>query len=303
MKTIKPSYLSLAGVVVLVALIAANPIRAQRGFDDVQIQAVPIANGIYMLTGQGGNIGLSIGADGAFIIDDQFAPLSDKIQAAIAKLTDKPVRFVVNSHWHGDHAGGNEPFGKAGAIIVAHENVRERLVAGRPAAGEQAAIPPAPAAALPVVTFADGVAFYWNGQTIEVSHVAPSHTDGDSIIFFKQANVVHTGDSYINGGYPFVDAASGGKIGGFISNTEKLLAMIDDNTKIIPGHGPVSSKADVVKFLEVLKLSHQRIGDLKKQGKSLQQVQAAKPMAEYDAQWGAGFMSPDRWIEGVYNTL
>lgn len=303
MKTIKPIYLSLIGLILLAVLIAIKPIQAQQGFDNVKIEAVPVAEGIYMLTGQGGNIGLSVGADGAFVIDDQFAPLNDKIKATIASLTDKPVRFLVNTHWHGDHTGGNELFGKGGAIIVAHENVRERLAAGRPAAGEQAATPPAPMVALPVVTFADGVTFHWNGQTVEVRHVSPSHTDGDSIIYFKEANVVHTGDSYVNAGYPFVDAASGGKIDGFISNTEKLLAMIDDNTKIIPGHGPVSSKADVAKFLEVVKLSRQCIGDLKKQGKTLQQVQAAKPMAEYDAEWGGGFMSPDRWIAGVYTTL
>lgn len=288
---------------ILAGLLGASSVLAQGDFDDVTIETVPVSDGIYMLVGQGGNIGLSVGDDGAFIIDDQFAPLSEKIKAAIAGQTDQPVRFVVNTHWHGDHVGGNEPFGNDGAVIFAHENVRARLAAGRPAMGGQQAIPPAPEAALPVVTFADGVTFYWNGQTIQVTHVAPSHTDGDSIIHFREANVIHTGDSYINSGYPFIDTSSGGRIEGFISNTKKLLSMVDNDTRIIPGHGPVAGREDVEEFLNVLQLSRDRIGALKQQGKSLEEIQAARPMAEYDKEWGAGFINPDRWIEGVYNTM
>lgn len=276
---------------------------AQGNFDNVEIKAHQVSGGIYMLTGQGGNIGLSIGDDGAFVVDDQFAPLSGKVKAAIAKLTDKPIKFVVNTHWHGDHTGGNEPLAEAGAIIVAHKNVRQRLAEGRPAVGGQNATPGAAEGALPVVTFDDGVTFFWNGQTIDVMHTEPAHTDGDSFIAFREANVIHTGDGFINSGYPFIDVSSGGSVTGFINNVTALLRMMDDDTKIIPGHGPISSKAEVTRFLEVVTLAERRIGKMKQEGQSLQQVQSAKPMAEYDKEWGAGFMTPDRFIEGVYNSL
>jgi len=286
----------------LISISLSAPTVAQ-SMEDIEIKVEKVSDGIYMLIGQGGNIGLSIGDDGAFVIDDQFAPLTDKILSAISTVTDKPVKFVINTHWHGDHSGGNEPMAESGAIIVAHDNVRTRLMADRPAMGNRPASPGATGKALPVVTFKDGVTFHWNSQTVDVKHVLPSHTDGDSLVIFKPANVIHSGDVFPNSGYPYIDAGSGGNIHGFVANARTLLGLMDEETLVIPGHGPVTNKAQVEKFLEVLELAIQRIGDLKNQGKTVEEIQALKPMVEFDAEWGQGFMNPDNFIAGVYNTL
>ncbi|MGE3618708.1 MAG: MBL fold metallo-hydrolase, partial [Gemmatimonadales bacterium] len=206
----------------------------QQDFSAVQIRTVPVAPGLYVLVGSGGNIGLSVGEDGSFIVDDQFAPLTEKIRAAIRAVSDKPVKFVLNTHWHGDHTGGNENFGVGGAIIVAHDNVRRRMnpaefkdVMGR--------TQQAPRAALPVVTFGDAVTFHWNGETMKVVHVPAAHTDGDVIIHYQRADAVHMGDTFFNGRYPFVDTESGGSIQGVIGAANTVLGMVRPSTKIIPG--------------------------------------------------------------------
>jgi glyoxylase-like metal-dependent hydrolase (beta-lactamase superfamily II) len=196
------------------AILGAVPAAAQGDFSAVEIKAEKVADGLYALTGRGGNLGLSVGEDGAYLIDDQYAPLTGKILAAVKELTPEPVRFVVNTHYHGDHTGGNENMGEAGALLVAHENVRARMAAGTFMKAFNRQVEPAPAGALPVVTFTDAVTFHWNGEEIRVFFVGPAHTDGDSIIHFVKADVFHMGDTLFNGMYPFIDVSGGGRLEG-----------------------------------------------------------------------------------------
>ena len=290
-------------VALALAMLVAVPVAAQRNFDNVKIEAIPVTDRIFMLTGSGGNIGLSVGDDAAFVIDDQYAPLTEKIKAAIAEKTDQPVRFVINTHWHGDHTGGNEKMGQGGAIIVAHENVRKRMSSEQFIAAFDTRVPAAPAIALPVVTFEDSVTFHWNGDDIHVFHVAPGHTDGDSIIHFQKANVIHMGDTLFNGYYPFIDASSGGNIDGMIAAEEHVLALADDKTKIIPGHGPLADKAQLQANHDMLVTARDRIHKLMAAGKSRDEVVAAKPTADLDEEWGDGFLKPDLWVGIVYDGM
>jgi len=218
-------------------LAVAAPVAAQN-FDTVQVRTTSLGRGVYMLTGAGGNMGLAVGDDAVFLIDDEYAPLTPKIRAAIAALTPKPVRFVLNTHWHFDHTGGNKDHGEAGALIVAHDNVRKRLSTTQFVEAFNQSYPPLPKAGLPVVTFNDTVTFWLNGDTITAFHVAPAHTDGDAIVYFRGANVVHMGDVFVSAAFPFLDLSSGGSIHGFVTGTERVLRVIDANTKVIPGHGP-----------------------------------------------------------------
>jgi len=287
------------GVLGLLAL--AGPALAQQDFSKVEIKVNKIADGIYMLEGQGGNMGLSVGKDATFLIDDQFGPLSDKIKAAIATVADKPVKFLMNTHWHGDHVGGNENFGKSGAIIIAQDNVRKRLREVTISRGQPRE--PSPPAALPVITFGEDVTLYINDMTIHGMHMVPTHTDGDTLVYFEEANVLHTGDTYVHGTYPFVDQESGGNFDGFIATTKKILALANDNTKIIPGHGPLSTKADVEETLKVLTTMRSRVEALVKKNMSRDEVIKADPMPEYRDTWGAGFMGPDAIIGAAYDAV
>jgi glyoxylase-like metal-dependent hydrolase (beta-lactamase superfamily II) len=283
---------------------AAVPAAAQnQDFSKVEIKTEQLAPGVYMLTGAGGNIGLSVGDDAPFIVDDQFAPLTDKIVAAVRAVTDKPVRFVVNTHWHGDHTGGNENFGKAGAVIVAHDNVRKRMSTEQFNEVFKSTTPASPRAALPVVTFAQSVTLHLNGDAVEVTHVPPAHTDGDSIVHFTKANVIHMGDLFMNGFYPFIDVGSGGHVDGVVGAAEKALGMANDETKIIPGHGPLADKASLQAFRDMVATIRDRVSALVKEGKSLEEVQAAQPSKEFDAKWGGGFMKPDQFVGLVYASL
>jgi glyoxylase-like metal-dependent hydrolase (beta-lactamase superfamily II) len=288
---------------IFISCLVATSAFAQQDFSEVQIETIPVAKGVYMLVGRGGNIGLSIGQDGAFLIDDQYAPLTDRILKAISAVTDKPIRFLVNTHWHMDHTGGNENIGKGGTIIVAHDNVRKRLEKGQFMKVFNANIPPAPPKALPVITFGDSVTFYWNNETLEVLHPKPAHTDGDAVIYFKNANVVHIGDLFFNGIYPFIDAESGGSLEGVIAGVDEVLGRIDDNTKVIPGHGPLGNKADLTAYRDMLATVHERIIKLIKEGKNIDEIVAAKPTADYDARWGGGFLKPDQWVKIVYSVV
>jgi len=290
----------MVGVMGLCALTGA---WAQQDFSKVEISTQKVADGIYMLQGRGGNIGVSVGEDGVFIIDDQYAPLTDKIKKALATLSDKPVRFVLNTHYHGDHTGGNENLGKGGAIIVAHDNVRKRLAAGQFIKAFNTTMPPAPAKALPVVTFSSEVTFHWNNQTLAVKHIAPAHTDGDAVIFFEDANVLHTGDLYFNGFYPFIDANAGGSLKGMIDGVNKLLASINDQTKVIPGHGPLSNKAELKAFRDMLATVHARLLALTAAGKSVEEIIASKPIADLEAEWGDGFLPTDTWLRIVLDGM
>lgn len=281
----------------------ALPASAQDRFADVQIQVTPIRDGLALLTGEGGNIVASVGADGTFIIDDQYAQLSDKIRAALATLGDQPVRFILNTHFHGDHTGGNQNFGAAGAVIVAQDNVRERMSRDQFLQTFKRNLKAAPPAALPLVTFSDGLSLHLNGQDVRAIHVAHAHTDGDALVWFEQAKVLHMGDLYFNGLYPFIDVDAGGSIHGMIAGVQRALAMIDDRVIVVPGHGPLSNRAELKRYGEMLVVLRDRIAALKAQGKSLQQAIQAKPSAEYDAALGGKFISPELLVELIYRSL
>lgn len=287
----------------VVSLIITLPLTAvaQQDMDAVEIQTIELADGLYMLTGAGGNMGLSVGPDGAFLIDDQFAPLSDKIMAAIAAVSDAEVEFVLNTHWHGDHTGGNEPFGAAGALIVAHENVRRRMdpatftdVMGR---SNQAADD-----ALPVVTFTDDVSFWWNGEHIQAHHTDSGHTDGDSVVWFHNANAVHMGDNFFVGMLPYIDLDSGGDVDGMIAAAEYVLGRADESTQIIGGHGPLAGVVQLREFKELLTTVRDRIQGHIDEGMSLEEVLAAAPVAEYE-HMATGFMPVERFIGILYKNL
>jgi len=295
--------MSLKKLFIIISCLVATSAFAQQDFSKVQIETIPVAKGVYMLVGSGGNIGLSVGPDGAFLIDDQYAPLIDKILKAISAVTDKPVRFLVNTHWHFDHTGGNENIGKGGTIIVAHDNVRKRLAKGQFMKVFNANIPPSPPKALPVITFADSVTFHWNDETLEVVHARSAHTDGDAVIYFKSTNVVHVGDLFFNGIYPFIDAESGGSMEGVIAGVEEVLGRIDDNTKVIPGHGPLGDKTDLKAYRDMLATVHESMTKLIKAGKNIDEIIAAKPTADFDAKWGGGFLKPDQWVRIVYAVM
>ncbi len=290
-------------VAALVMASLAAPVWAQQDFSTIEIETIPVADGVYMLVGAGGNIGLSVGDDGAFVIDDQFAPLSEKILAAIAAVTDADVEFLVNTHFHGDHTGGNEAFGAAGAVIVAHENVRARMSTDQFREIFNKPIPASPAGALPIVTFTDEMTFHWNGDTIRAIHVAPAHTDGDTILYFQNANVIHMGDTFFNGVYPFIDVSSNGDINGIIAAGYRALGIANEDTAIIPGHGPVSNAAGLAAWLDVLKVTRVSMQSLIDQGMSEDEAVAARPTAEFDEQYGGGFMNPENYNRLLYQSL
>ncbi|HEX5073000.1 MAG TPA: MBL fold metallo-hydrolase [Gemmatimonadaceae bacterium] len=265
----------------------ASAVSAQN-FDTVQVTSTKVAGNIHMLVGSGGNIGLMAGDDAAFVVDDQFAPLTPKILAAIKAITPQPVRFVMNTHWHFDHTGGNENMGQAGALIFAQENVRKRMSTDQFIEAFKMKQPAAPRGALPVVTFTDTVTFHLNGDSIVVFHVAPAHTDGDAMVMFTKANVVHTGDVFVSAGFPFVDRSSGGTINGIISATERLVAVTNADTKIIPGHGPLSDRARVKAYHDMLVVMRDRMKKEIAAKHTVDQVLASKITAEYDKDWPNG---------------
>ena len=290
--------------VLAVLLVLAGATAAQEpDWSKVEVKVVPVAGGVSMLVGEGGNIGVTSGKDGIFLIDDQFEPLLPKIRAALKTLGDGPIRFIVNTHFHGDHTSNNAKLYESGAVIIAQENVRRRLGMERIDPETKKRIPPKPPDALPIVTYASGVKLYLNGDELDVIHLPRAHTDGDSIIRFKKANVVHMGDVFFNGSYPFIDVDNGGSIDGMIAAVDQVLATIDDKTKLIVGHGPLGTKADLQTYRNVLATIRDRVKALIAQGKTLEQIVAAKPSAQFDATWGKGFMNPDLFVSFVHRSL
>jgi glyoxylase-like metal-dependent hydrolase (beta-lactamase superfamily II) len=285
---------------VLAATLCATSLHAQVNYDTIQVKSTPLARGVHMLVGAGGNIAVAVGEDAVFVVDDQFAPLTPKIQAAIAALTPKPVRFIVNTHWHFDHTGGNENFGKAGAMILAHDNVRKRMSTEQFIAALNRKEPAAPAGALPVVTFSDGVTFHINGDSVVVTHIAPAHTDGDAIIRFLKANVVHMGDAFNNAGLPFVDLSSGGSINGIITAAEQVYAMTDAQTKIIPGHGALANRDRLKQYREMLVALRARMQKEVASGKTVDQVLALKITEPYAKDFPAGH---ERFVRLLHEEL
>jgi glyoxylase-like metal-dependent hydrolase (beta-lactamase superfamily II) len=286
----------------LLALVAL-PATAQQDLSKVEIRTEKLAPTVYMLTGAGGNIGLSVGDDAVFLVDDQFAPLTPRIEAAIRKLTAEPVRFVLNTHWHFDHTGGNENLGKAGALIVAHENVRKRMSAEGFIEFLGMKTKPDPTGALPVVTFTRDVTFHVNGDEVYVLHVASAHTDGDAIVHFRRSDVLHMGDVFFNKLYPFIDTSSGGTVEGVIAAVDRGLQLSGASTRIIPGHGPLASRADMQAYRDMLAAVSSRIREHLRAGRSLAEVVEAKPTADFDVVWGKGFLNPARFTEMIYKNL
>jgi glyoxylase-like metal-dependent hydrolase (beta-lactamase superfamily II) len=284
----------------LLLIFAALPGLAQRDFSKVEIKAQKVAGNIYMLTGGGGNIGLSVGEDGVIVIDDQYAPLVPKIEAAIKAITPKPVRFILNTHFHGDHTGGNEQLGRT-ATIIAQENARRRLADGVILDGQP--VPPAPKGALPIITFDHSLSIYLNGEEVRATHMPHGHTDGDSIIYFTKSNVLHMGDDFFNGLFPFIDTENGGSIRGLIANLDTVLATIPEDVKVIPGHGPLSDKNGLRAFADVMKGVAAAVQRGIDAGKSLDQLKAEKVLGAWDATWGQGFMKTEPFTEAVYRDL
>lgn len=275
-------------------LISTQLLHAQ--WDQVKIETEKVTDQIYILKGRGGNIGLFIGEDAVFMIDDQFAPLTQKIVNAIKSITSKPLNYLINTHWHGDHTGGNENFGKSGALIVAHDNVRKRMSVESMRRGRK--LPPSPKEALPVITFEKDIVFHINNDDVLATHVHEAHTDGDAIIYFTNNNVLHTGDSFFNTGFPYIDLESGGSIDGYIAGIEKMILITDDETKIIPGHGQLASKKDLRAFLAMLKELRKRVQLEIDHGKSLEDVKKNPLITK-------GYEKSSWWIteEGIRETI
>ncbi|HET9744731.1 MAG TPA: MBL fold metallo-hydrolase [Chitinophagaceae bacterium] len=269
-----------------------------QNFDSVQIKTTKLTESIYMLEGAGGNIGVLVSNDGIIIIDDQFAPLTEKIRAALSQISSKPVRFVINTHFHNDHTGGNENFSGQGAIILSHENARRRLTTDYFFEAFKETQKASPYEALPKVTFADSVTFHVNGETVHVFYAKNAHTDGDVIIHFKESNIFHCGDVFVRYGFPFIDQGAGGSIDGMIRACEQLIAITNDQTKIIPGHGGMSTRKDLMDYKHMLVTVRTRIADGIKQGKTLQQIADSDPMKGYT-------VIVDKWffVQSIYNSL
>lgn len=294
----------LAGLAAGAALTAAAPLQAQDDMADVEIGVTDLGNGLYMLTGRGGNMGLSVGEDATFLIDDQFAPLTPKIKAAISGLTEDAVKFVFNTHWHFDHVGGNENFGETGAVIVAHDNVRERMSEDQFLEAFNREVPASPPEALPVVTFNDRVTLHLNGETIRAFHTPHAHTDGDSVIYFDGANVFHMGDTFFHKMYPFIDGSSGGTVDGVIEAANAVLALADEDSVIIPGHGPIATRDDLRAYRDMLATVRDSMKAMIADGMTLEQVQAARPTADFDAVHNEmGMFEPAQWVGLLYGLL
>ena len=257
-----------------------NDVNAQ--FENVIINTTKLTDSIYMLKGSGGNIIVSAGQDGVFMVDDQFAPLTEKIKETISKITDQPIKFVINTHLHPDHVGGNENIGELGAIIISHDNVRKRLSTEQFQEFFNRTVPPVSEKGLPIITFSDNMTIFQNGDEIKIIHVDNGHTDGDSIVYFTKNNVIHVGDDFNDKSYPFIDISSGGSIDGLISSLQTISLIIDDETKVVSGHSEISNKTKVNDFTNMLKDVREKVSQMIEDGKSLEEIIASQPTSKYD---------------------
>ncbi len=267
---------------------------------EATVRTESVAPGVYVLYGSGGNIGVSVGADGVFLIDDQYAVMTPRISEALAKINPAPPRFVLNTHWHGDHTGGNENLAAKGTVVIAHDQVRARMSSDHFSEFLQHKTEASPAGALPVVTFNDSLTLHVNGDHLHGIHAPQGHTDGDVFIHFEKANVIHTGDLMFAGMYPYIDLDSGGSVNGLIAAVDRMLALSDEKTRIIPGHGEVTDRAGLLAYREMLAITSQRVRDLVKAGKSVDEVLAAKPNADYDAKLSWSFITAESYLKILY---
>jgi glyoxylase-like metal-dependent hydrolase (beta-lactamase superfamily II) len=262
-----------------------------------------ITDDLYMLSWRGGNIAVSIGDDGVVLIDDQYAQQAERNLEAIRALSDKPLRFVINTHWHGDHTGANERMAEQGALIIAHDNVRRRMSAEQVRPSLDATVPASPEAALPVVPFTEPVTLHFNGEEVHALHMPAAHTDGDAVIHFRRADVIHAGDIYFNGSFPFIDTASGGTVAGVVKAVDAMLELCGRDTRVIPGHGPLSDCDGLRGYRKMLATVRDRIAHMIAEGKSLDQIVAARPAADYAERWGGGFIPTERWVQMLYENM
>ncbi len=291
-KTISALIIIAIGLTFIVATVQA---------DEVEIVPTQVTEQIYMLKGKGGNIGVFVGKDGTFLIDDQYAPLTEKILATIKTVGGEHPKFLINTHYHGDHTGGNENIGQGGTLIFSHDNVRERLKAGSFIEAFNNKREAVSRVGLPVVTFSEDISFHLNGDTVQAIHVPHAHTDGDSFIYFKTANVIHAGDIFFNGFYPFIDVQHGGSLKGTIKATDTILSLVDSNTKVIAGHGPVGNQAELQEYRQMLVTAYERLRTLKENGQTVEEAIAADPLKDLEETWGDGLFKSNRWIEIIYS--
>ena len=289
-----------AAVAVLGATAAA---QQQPDYSKVQIKTTDLGNRTYMLEGQGGNITVAVGDDGVIMVDGEFAPLHDKIKAAVAAVSKQPIKYLINTHFHGDHTGGNEPFAKDGAIVVAHQAVKTRLAAGTTNGLSGVKTPPVPADALPKQVYTDAMTLQVKGRTAQLKHIANAHTDGDTYVYFADANVLSTGDIVTFGRYPNIDFANGGNVKGVLDGCDTFLKLANATTKIVPGHGELATKADLMAYRAMIQTARDRIAKLIADGKSADQAVAAKPFADMDAKVGANDMASANFVRVIYFSL
>lgn len=286
-----------------VAILAAtlNSVAAEE--KAVEFATIQLSDSVYMLTGSGGNVGISNGEDGLFIIDDQVKPVTAGLLRAIRKISNKPLRFVINTHYHADHTGGNEAIGRSGSVIISHDNIRKRMSTEQVSIFMESTTPPYPEEALPVLTFNDRISLHFNGETATAYYVANGHTDGDSIIHFPNSNVIHMGDMYFNGQYPYVDLDAGGSMQGMINAADLALSLADESTRIIPGHGPLAMAEDLKNYRDFLIRASTNVQELIDQNMSLQQIISAEPTAEWNEALGKTWITPAQFVTFIYNSL
>lgn len=291
----------------LAASVFMTPSLGAQDWDAVQVRSEKVAGNVYVLFGAGGNIGVSAGDDGVFIVDDQFAPLTEKIKAAIKEISNQPIRFAINTHFHGDHTGGNENLGREGTVIVAHDNVRVRMAAGSFIKAFNNRTEPQEGFALPVVTYNDQAALHLNGEQARIHHVQNAHTDGDSIIHFEGSNVIHMGDTFFMGIFPFIDVDNGGSVDGMIASADKVLDMTTPETRIIPGHGPVTDAEGLTMFRDMLIDVRSRVSAMKAEGMSVEDIQASDVLASHMENFGEEGEAGANWarsfVSFVFNSI